>query len=126
MTHCPFSSERHRVGRARTKRKFVDVSVWWGNDECNPTAKVPLDEWEEIVDGAEVSAFAPYWYDGEKFTALFFFNCDGNYGRLEVTYDDGGQGFTGHIRDAVITGGEFPPEHAGATSRGPDRRADRR
>ena len=68
-----------------SKRKYVDVSVWWGNcDECNPTAKVPLDEWERIVDGAEGFASAPYWYEGKTFTAGFRFNYDGR-GTLKVT-----------------------------------------
>ena len=90
-----------------TKRKYVDVTVSWCYGECSPTAKVPLEDWQQILRGTKVSTFAGYWYEGAKYNALFNFNYKGP-GTLYVTYDDGGEGFIGHIWEADILGGEYP------------------
>ena len=92
------------------KRKYVDVNVSWCNDECSPTTKVSLAEWQKILKGKKVVTGARYWYDGERFSAYFSFNRDG-YGSLRVGYgEDGGVGFEGRINDATIVGGVFPAD----------------
>jgi len=95
-----------------TKRKYVDVTVSWGNDDCTPTAKISLAEWEDIRNGKKVSASTTYWYEGEKYDAYFEFN-EGGRGNLRVSYAnanedwDGGEGFIGTIAEADILGGTF-------------------
>ena len=63
--------------------------------------------WDDVVAGKPVGGWSNYMYEGIRYTAYFHFNNAGP-GSLEVTYDGGGIGFRGSIRDTVITGGEFP------------------
>lgn len=76
------------------------VSVYWPED------------WKSIIlnpkEYAEILAGNPYsisgrgfYYEGEKFYDGWFFNY-GKRGELIVTYDDGGTGFVGDLKDADI------------------------
>lgn len=89
-----------------TKRKYVDVTVFWGNGGVVATVKIPIADWEEIRRGNEYTESTTYWYEGERFTACFHFNSP-KKGGLRVTYNDGGVGFIGEISQAMIKGGEI-------------------
>jgi len=89
-----------------TKRKYVDVTVYWGDGCVEATVKVPIADWEEIRKGDEYTECTNYWCEGKRFTACFHFNSP-KKGGLLVTYDDGGEGFLGDISEATITGGEI-------------------
>lgn len=89
-----------------TKRKYVDVTVYWGGGGVVATVKIPIDDWEDIRSGNEYTESTTYWYEGKRFTACFDFNSP-KTGGLRVTYNDGGEGFIGKISQATIKGGEI-------------------
>lgn len=89
-----------------TKRKYVDVTVYWGGGGVEATVKIPNADWEKIRRGKKYEECASYWYEGERFTACFHFNSP-KKGDLYVTYNDGGEGFIGEISQAIIKGGDI-------------------
>jgi hypothetical protein len=89
-----------------TKRKYVDVTVFWADGGVEATVKIPIVDWEKIRKGKKYTESTNYWYEGERFTAWFDFNSP-KKGELYVTYDGGGEGFIGDISEAIIKGGEI-------------------
>ncbi len=91
-----------------TKRKYVDVSVIWGNDDCNPTAKVSLSDWDSVCAGKEVTVETTYWYEGKRYSASFAFNHP-KRGDLTVFGEDATEPYADGIEHALITGGAYNP-----------------
>jgi hypothetical protein len=86
----------------RKKVSKVRVTVSWGNDEVEVSLRLTRAEWETITKGEEFSKGGRgYYYEGERFHDYWYFNNE-HPGSLEVTYDDGGQGFVGDLDDALI------------------------
>jgi hypothetical protein len=77
------------------------ISVSWG-DCVEVSITLSPKEWAAVKAGNPFSTCGDgYEYEGESFQD--YWNLGGGLeGSLEVTYDDGGQGFVGSLRDAHI------------------------
>jgi hypothetical protein len=72
----------------------VTIGAEWGYDMHELT--MSFEQWLRILGGESSRCENPYIYEGTRFTGIWSF--DGN-GRLEVGYDDGGQGWEGRLAD---------------------------
>ena len=80
--------------------KGIKLSVYWPDDR--KTVYLTISEWEEILSGKEfIKAGNGYGYEGETYNDTWWFE-GGIDGALEVTYDDGGTGFSGKLSDEEI------------------------
>jgi hypothetical protein len=91
-----------------TKRKYVDVTVSWCNDDCAPTAKVSLTDWESVCAGEGVTVGTSYWYEGKRYPASFAFNHPERED-LTVFGVDGTEPYSDGIEHSLITGGTYTP-----------------
>jgi hypothetical protein len=80
------------LGRQRSLKGEVCLGVEWGYEfhELN----LSLDQWVRILLGEHYKEADPYFYEGEEYTALWSFAAD-RQDQLRVTYDDGGEGWSG-------------------------------
>jgi hypothetical protein len=77
------------------------ISVSWG-DCVEVSITLSPKEWAAVVAGNPFSTYGDgYEYEGESFQDHWHLG-GGLDGSLEVTYDDGGQGFVGSLKDADI------------------------
>jgi hypothetical protein len=81
---------------------MIKFSVTWGSGDVCVELPVTQSQWEEIKRGDDVTVRGKgYWYEGERFQDTWYFS-GGLDGELRVGYDDGGEGFIGSPRDALI------------------------
>jgi hypothetical protein len=78
----------------------VTIGAEWGYDMHELT--MSFEQWLRILGGEDDLIEKPYLYDGKRFMGVWSF--DGN-GRLEVGYDDGGQGWEGLLHDLELIDG---------------------
>lgn len=78
----------------------VTIGAEWGYDMHE--LDFPLEHWIRILRGESWVIDKPYWYEGERFTGTWSFDGDG---QLEVTYDDGGVGWQGHLTGLEVIEG---------------------
>ena len=74
----------------------VTIGAEWGYDMHELV--MPFEQWLRILGGEDDLIEKPYLYEGKRFMGAWSF--DGN-GRLEVGYDDGGQGWEGRLQDGL-------------------------
>ena len=80
--------------------KSIQLSVYWPDDW--KSVILTISEYDEILNGKEfVKDGEGYGYEGEIFSDTWWFE-DGIDGKVEVTYDDSGTGFSGILSDSVI------------------------
>jgi hypothetical protein len=70
----------------------VTIGAEWGYDMHELT--LSFERWVRILQGDGWSTEAPYWYEGQRFTAEW---CFDGAGSLLVGYDDGGVGWEGRL-----------------------------
>lgn len=83
-----------------SKEKRVRVSAYWADD----WKSIVLDpeDWESILSGEKFADFGEgYSYEGKEFEDYWNF-AGGLGGEVRVTYSDGGEGFTGKLKEATI------------------------
>ena len=104
-----FGEERRRQRAAGSppatptgKLKSVTLSVEWGYEIHRLT--IGPRNWKKIQDGkAWGTAGKTYYYEGERFSCYWDFNCRGEPGSLIVRYgNDGGEGYVGEWADVDI------------------------
>lgn len=84
-----------------TKELGAIISLSWGYCVDVSITLTP-EEWAAIKAGESFSTCGDgYYYEGEAFQDYWHLG-GGLQGSLEVTYDDGGPGFVGKLRDARI------------------------
>ena len=85
------------------KLKSVTLSVEWGYEIHRLT--IGPRNWKKIQDGkAWGTAGKTYYYEGERFSCYWDFNCRGEPGSLIVSYgNDGGEGYVGEWADVYVT-----------------------
>lgn len=89
------------------KGKRVRVSVYW-SDDWKQIVLTPED-WESVLAGEEFKdAGEGYSYEGKNSQDWWYFS-GGLQGALQVTYDDGGEGFIGKLEEAEIEEVEDDP-----------------
>jgi len=105
-----FGEERRRRRAAGSppatptgKLKSVTLSVEWGYEIHRLT--IGPRNWKKIQDGkAWGTAGKTYYYEGERFSCYWDFNCRGEPGSLIVSYgNDGGEGYVGEWADVYVT-----------------------
>ncbi len=80
--------------------KSIKLSVYWPDDW--KSVILSMSEWEEILSGKEFTKGGEgYVYEGEAYSDVWWFE-GGMDGEVEVTYDDGGTGFSGNLSDEEI------------------------
>jgi hypothetical protein len=84
------------LGQQRSLKGDVCIGVEWGY-EFHKLA-LPLDQWVRILLGEHYEEDEPYTYEGEEFTARWSFASD-RRDQLQVTYDDGGEGWSGFFSE---------------------------
>jgi hypothetical protein len=78
----------------------VTIGAEWGYDLHE--LSMPFERWVRIVAGEPWSSQTPYRYEGQRFMAHWSFD---RMSRLDVTYDDGGEGWSGQVEALeLITG----------------------
>jgi hypothetical protein len=115
-----FGEERRRRRAAGSppatptgKLKSVTLSVEWGYEIHRLT--IGPRNWKKIQDGkAWGTAGKTYYYEGERFSCYWDFNCRGEPGSLVVSYSGGGEGYVGEWADVDIA-----EEYHAATSIAP-------
>jgi len=80
----------------RSLKGDVCIAVEWGYEFHELT--LSLDQWVRILLGEQYEEEDPYTYEGEDFTALWSFAAD-RQDQLSVTYDDGGEGWSGFFSE---------------------------
>lgn len=90
------------LGRQRSLLGDVCIAVEWGYEFHELT--LSLDQWVRILLGEHYEEEDPYTYEGEDFTALWSFAAD-RQDQLSVTYDDGGEGWSGFFNEIEIIEG---------------------
>jgi hypothetical protein len=86
--------------------KKVRISVYWPDDW--KSVILDQEEYRSILAGQSLELEGEgYSYEGEDFQDYWFF-AGGLEGNVIVTYDDGGVGFEGILRDCDIE--EISPE----------------
>ena len=78
----------------------VTIGAEWGYDMHE--LMMSFEQWLRILGGEDDLVERPYRYEGKRFMGVWSF--DGN-GRLEVGYDDGGQGWEGLLQDLELIDG---------------------
>ncbi len=78
----------------------VTIGAEWGYEMHE--LLMPFERWLRIVAGEDDRIEKPYIYEGKRFLGIWCF--DGK-GRLEVEYDDGGQGWGGRLQDLPLIDG---------------------
>ncbi|MFN5495574.1 MAG: hypothetical protein ACK5C3_03220 [bacterium] len=78
----------------------VTIGAEWGNEMHE--LMMSFEQWLRILGGEDDLVERPYRYEGKRFMGVWSF--DGN-GRLEVGYDDGGQGWEGLLQDLELIDG---------------------
>ena len=104
-----FGEERRRRRAAGSppatptgKLKSVTLSVEWGYEIHRLT--IGPRNWKKIQDGkAWGTAGKTYYYEGERFSCYWDFNCRGEPGSLVVSYSGGGDGYVGEWADVYVT-----------------------
>jgi hypothetical protein len=80
--------------------KSIEFEASWYYDLIQVTLRVTRKEWDEIITGLNFAKKGRGYMSEEGFCQDYWhFNYTGP-GLLEVSYDDGGQGFVGSIEDA--------------------------
>ena len=85
------------------KLKSVTLSVEWGYDIHSVT--IGPRNWAKIQAGKEWGTGGEtYYYEGERFSCYWDFNCRGEPGSLIVSYgNDGGEGYCGKWANVDIS-----------------------
>lgn len=85
------------------KLKSVTFMVEWGYEMHSVT--IGPRNWKKIQEGKEWGTGGEtYYYEGERFSCYWSFNCRGEPGTLIVSYgNDGGEGYCGKWADVDIT-----------------------
>jgi hypothetical protein len=100
MKTQPSKPKRHRS--RKPVAPFKKLRVVWGNDDVIVELTVTKSQWARIKNGDDVRINGKgYWYEGERFQDTWYFS-GGLDGELRVCYDDGGEGFIGSPRDALM------------------------
>ena len=74
------------------------IGAEWGYGMHDLT--LTYDRWIKVVQGKSVSIDKPYFYEGQRFIGTWVF---GPNHELEVSYGDGGVGWTGKLGDLDLT-----------------------
>lgn len=102
VPHLPsfetFVSQRSLISIRRLGK--VTIGAEWGYDMHELT--MSFERWLRILGGEGNLIEKSYLYEGKRFMGVWSF--DGN-GRLEVGYDDGGQGWEGLLQDLELIDG---------------------
>ncbi len=85
------------------KLKSVTLMVEWGYEIHSIT--IGPRNWKKIQEGKEWGTGGEtYYYEGERFSCYWDFNCRGEPGSLIVSYgNDGGEGYCGKWASVDIT-----------------------
>jgi hypothetical protein len=82
--------------------KKIYISVSWYYGLITPKLTLKKAEWKTIMQGLPFSKNGNGYWSEEGFSHDYWLFNYGVPGSLEVEYDDGGQGFVGHLEDAQI------------------------
>ncbi len=81
-------------------RYGVTVTVWWGYERHS--IRIGAATWRKIRHGVPKTIRTKGWYEGKSFPCYWQFQEQEEYTLIVDYGDDGGQGFIGDIRDALI------------------------
>jgi hypothetical protein len=92
-----------KTGAKTGKLKSVTLMVEWGYEVHSLT--IGPRNWAKIQAGKEWGTGGEtYYYEGERFSCYWDFNCRGEPGSLIVSYgNDGGEGYCGKWANVDIT-----------------------
>jgi len=56
------------------RRAYVELTVYWGNDDAESTIKISPRRWKQIQEGAQYETSAWGYYEGTRFSVYWHFS----------------------------------------------------
>lgn len=70
---------------SKKTRTFIELTAYWGNDDAESTLRISPRRWKQIQEGAECTAPAKGFYEGNRFPVQWRFSG----GMFSIDGEDG-------------------------------------